>query len=352
MLFAVVSAQEPSTEQQQAEAHLRYLLSPAMQLGWEASYLAMSRSPWNGQGSWMPLRQMLHAGAEGELALSEEQKQRFAPLFMGPALGWGWLQQIEQNPTPEFTRTRMALEATMIPDDPYFDHATEEQKNAYREAHFAHESVFMAAMQIEIQEILNSEQMLQVRKLEMQLMSEMGIPFPAMFEPLDLTDEQMAEMNKITDGLKADFDQLTMEAALLHGERGASMYRSLHGQSVASQEELHTVLQERQRQFVPSEEMRRRNNDLHERGTRLITLLQTRMMDILTDEQLVKMQEILDATPEFAKKLIAERKAKREVARQSPTYIPGPDSWRPGDPMPTQFRDERRRSRFPRSETN
>jgi len=349
MLFHVASAQEPSAEQQ-VEAHLRFLLSPAMQLGLESSQLANSRSPWNGHGSWMPLRHMLLAGAEGELGLTEDQKQRLAPLYAEPALGWSWYLQMLQNPTPEFVQIQTALEATRIPDDPYFEHATEEQKNAYREASFALENALLAVMQTEIQETLTPEQMLQVRKLEMQMMSEMGIPFPSMFDPLDLTEEQREEMNNIADELKAEFDQLTMESAVLHAERHAAMYRSLHGQSFASQTELHTVLQERQRRFVPSEEMRRRGNDLQERGTRLMTLLQTRLMNVLTDDQLDKMQEILNATPEFANNLIAERRARREAARQSPIYMPGPDSWRPGDPMPTQFREERQRSRFPRSE--
>ena len=98
--------------------------------------------------------------------------------------------------------------------------------------------------------------------------------------------------------------------------------------------------------------MREKSVDLRDRGTKFATLLQNRLMNVLTDEQLVKMQDILDATPEFAKKLLAEHRAQREAAQQSPTYIPGPDSWRPGDPMPMQIREERQRSRFPRGETN
>jgi len=75
-------------------------------------------------------------------------------------------------------------------------------------------------------------------------------------------------------------------------------------------------------------------------------------MDVLTDEQLEKMQQIMDKTPEFIKQFLATRKASRETQAKSPAYVPGPDSWRPGMPLPEQFKEERKRTGrgFPRSE--
>jgi len=73
-------------------------------------------------------------------------------------------------------------------------------------------------------------------------------------------------------------------------------------------------------------------------------------MNVLTDEQLDKMQKILDEAPAFAKRMLAQSKAQQEEQKRSQTYTPGPDSWRPGDPLPEQFKEERKTGNFPRGE--
>jgi len=267
---------------------------------------------------------------------------------MGEMVG----QRLRENPPPEMFQAMEAARAAELPDDPFFERATEEQKTALREATMWRLSFLVGGIQTVIEETLTPEQMLQVRKLEMQLMPAIGIPFPSMFEPLGLTDEQKEEMNQIADEMKAEFDRLTLEEAKLKGERLVATYGLLEGKSFASRDEFQKALSDVHRQYVPSEEMRKRSNDLREQGIKFTTLLQNRLMNVLTDEQLGEMQKILDESPAFVKQVLAEFKARQEAAQQSPTYIPGPDSWRPGNPMPMQIREERQRSRFPRGETN
>ena len=90
-----------------------------------------------------------------------------------------------------------------------------------------------------------------------------------------------------------------------------------------------------------------------------------RMSDVLTVEQRARLQELIANPPEHA---LAFRKALRErlglgeseesesvasgaVDAESGVWVPGPNSWRPGDPVPSGFRIERNtRSRFPRGE--
>jgi len=354
MLFAVASAQEltPEQVQRQIAQQLQYMQSPRQQVHFEADQLGGTRASWNGQGAFMPLGIMLRSGGEAELGLTEEQNRLFAPIRRGNEMAEAVHGRIRENPPPELLLVMEAHQAAMLPDDPLFERATEEQKDALRDAKMLGMSFMTREIQALIEETLTAEQMLQVRKLEMQLMPAMGIPFPSMFEPLGLTDEQKEEMNKITDEMKAEFDRLTMEEAKLKGERMMATYGLLEGKSFASHEEFQKARQEVISQYVPSEAIRKRYNDLREQGIKFTTLLQNRLMDVLTDEQLVKMQEILDATPEFAKQMIAQFKAGQEEAKKSPTYIPGPDAWRPGDPMPMQIKEERQRGRFPRGENN
>ena len=261
-------------------------------------------------------------------------------------------QRLLANPTPEFTQAMEKLQAAELPDDPLLERATEQQKNAWLEAQTDMIGILAGTMQKDMEETLTQGQMLQVRKLEMQLMPEIGIPFPSMFDPLDLTDDQKKEMNKITDEMKAEYDRLTQEAATLKAERLAATYQSLQGKVFTSQADFDKALQDVHRQYVPSEEILKKYKDLRERGTKFTTLLQTRLMDVLTDEQLDKMAQILAETPKFIKKVRAEFQANQKAQQKLPTYVPGPDSWRPGDPVPEKFKEERKAGRFPRSSGN
>ena len=355
LLFAFAAhaqQQEPPAEelQRQFNEQLRFLQSPRKQLDEEAQEIAAGLSPWNGQGTWMPLRIIVRSGGENELGLTEEQKQQLPFLYKENELGAEWYQQMREAPTPEYTQAMEALQAAMLPGDPFFERATEEQKNAYREASMMSSNLWWESLQTDIEETLTPEQMLYVRKLEMQLMPALGIPFPSMFDPLDLTDAQKKEMNQIADAMKAEFEQLTREAAALKAERIVSTYQLLQGKTFASRDEFQQSLREVHRQFVPSAEMRKKSEDLQKQGIQFVTLLQNRLMNVLTDEQLDKMQAILDATPEFAKKVLTEFKKRQEEQAKAPDYVPGPDSWRPGMPVPAQFREERQRGNFPRSE--
>jgi hypothetical protein len=346
VLSTVASAQFSSMEDQ-----LRYLQSPKKQLQEESGEIPYNRSSWNGRGTWMSLRLIVRLGGESELGLTDDQKLRLPFLYKENELNAEWYQKMRQNPTPEYTQAIAAIGATEIPGDPYFERATDEQKDAFREASMALTNLGLSAMQTNIEETLTLEQMLKVRKLEMQLMPAMGIPYPSMFDPLGLTDDQKKEMNKITDELKAEFDFITQEAATLKAERIVASYALLKGKSFTSRDAFNKALSDVHRQYVPSEAARKKNTALQERGKKMATTLQTRLMNVLTDEQLLKMQKIMDETPKFAKQMIAQSKAQQEAQKKSPSpqYAPGPDSWRPGDPVPKQFMEERQK-RFPRGE--
>ncbi|MDR3232657.1 MAG: hypothetical protein LBT46_03140 [Planctomycetaceae bacterium] len=358
--FATASAQKPTAEQspqqiqKEIEQQFRFNRTPKRALSMQADAMFTDLSPWNGQGTWMPLRLALRFGGESGLALTDEQKQRLSFLYKESEIGNDFFLRMRQNPTPEFTELQNAVGATEIPGDPFFERATEEQKNAYREASANILGLFSSDMQREIHETLTPEQMLQVRKLEMQIMPEFGIPFPSMFEPLGLTDEQKKEMEKITAGMKEEYVRLVTENAALKSERIQDIYKTLEEEykktPFASREEFNKKRNEAFQKYKPDETLKKKYRDSTERGIKLVTLLKTRLMNVLTDEQLDKMQKIMDETPEYAKKLLAMVQKKREMELKSGDYVPGPDSWRPGDGTPKDFKDERKLKTFPKAE--
>ena len=107
---------------------LRYLQSPRKQLDEEAQEIPGFLSSWNGQGTWMPLRLMISLGGEAELGLTEEQKQRLPFLYKENELAAEWFQRMRETPTPEYIQAIEASQSAMLPDDPFFERATEEQK--------------------------------------------------------------------------------------------------------------------------------------------------------------------------------------------------------------------------------
>ena len=352
VLSGIAAAQEPSALQRDIEYQLRKLQSPRDKLALEANWLASSHHLWTGQGTSSNLLSSLlnrnphgNDGPEAILGLTEEQKQRLS-FLTNPDASREWVQQKAQNMQEEFRVLSETFNATTISDDYFFERATEKQKNAYREAFVEEITSLTPVRQKEVQEILTPEQMLQVRKWEMQLMPEVGIPSPAMFGILDLTDNQSEEMNKIIGELKIEHDRFVIEAADLVFEREAAAYRLLQGKSFESREEFEEVTREIRSRTYPHGEIQK-SFELEERGIKLMTLLQTRLMNVLTDAQLDKMQNILDEAPEFIKRKVSQSKAEREARKKSPGYAPGPDSWRPGMPMPVEFK-EQRQGRFPR----
>jgi Spy/CpxP family protein refolding chaperone len=333
------------------EQMFRFLQSPRKKLDEEAGETSGDLSAWNGHGTWMTLRTMVRLGGESELGLTEEQKQRLPFLYKENEFGAEWFQRMRENPTPEYTQAMAAMQAAMLPDDPFFERAADEQKNAYREASMMPSILMWEGLQKGIEETLTPEQMLRVRKMEMQVMPELGIPFPAMFDVLDLTNEQKKEMNKIADEMKAEYEGLVREAAALKAEWVVSTYGLLKGKTFASYKEFDEARNDAFRRSAPSEEARKKRADLQERGTKMVTLLKDRLMNELTDKQLDEMQKIMDESPRFIKRALPQFRAARKEQEKSPGYVPGPNSWRPGDGAPpSQFKEERKRRPFPRTE--
>ena len=356
LLFASVSAQEPSAEQSQREIEdrLRILLSPVRQLDELSEKLAAFRAPWEGNGTVATLRMAMRLIGADELGLSEEQKERLPFTADGDGMKQAPYEDFYNSPSPapELVEARMALKTALIPDDPFLEHASEEQKYAFVEAAAKIDGLFQKTLRVTIEEILTPEQMREVRKLEIQLMAELGVPFPSMFEIFDLTDEQKKEMDEIIGEMKPQYDRLVLEFLTLESEiEYAQMRSEIKGKTFASLEELHKSFGEiRSRYAMANPDGNKRSREFYERGTKFATLLQDRMMNVLTDEQLDRMQVVLDETPNSIKRFLAGVKAMRELQKMLPAYAPGPDSWRPGMPLPVLFKEERRTGNFPRSE--
>jgi Ni/Co efflux regulator RcnB len=85
---------------------------------------------------------------------------------------------------------------------------------------------------------------------------------------------------------------------------------------------------------------------------RFAVQFKTQMFDTLTDAQWLRLQNMVDNPTRPVKMMLDKMKAGRENKEKKDEWMPGPNSWRPGDPIPEQYRQERneRRQLFPRGE--
>ena len=345
-------AQDRSTDELVKE-----LTSPRWIIYQEAQERPSYDALWNGGADWISARIMLSQGGEAEFGLTEEQDARLSFLRKENEIAQELFRRKFQQQDPELLKANELANAAILKDDPYFYNATDEQKRAYMEANMGLFQFADKYMDQELRETLTPEQMVKVQTLKLQLLPGMGLPSPAMFEPLGLSDEQKAEMETIKSEMKAEFDSLVDEQMGMRREFlstiTAELVEKLKNEDMDSPnrlfDELSTIGKKTMEDFSKDENQIKMRKATDERGRKFATLLKARLMNVLTDEQLDKMQKLMDDSPDFVKKMLAKMSTEREEAEKSNQWSPGPNSWRPGDGTPEDFKNERKKGNFPKA---
>ena len=213
--------------------------------------------------------------------------------------------------------------------------------------------------------------------LEAQLaaMGETSTMSPHLFEALNLTDAQRQQMDRIKMELEPEFEKHReiygsnaakilerVNAARERHQRHASEFS--FGKRGDAPEEWRTVY----KNLREESEHKKLLDESYASSKALATLFRTRMREILTDKQRERLQELIDNPPPHARLLIQRLKRENwgryeEAASTDPSgrseraesdkdvWVPGPDSWKPGDPIPEGARQPRDgEGRFPRPE--
>ncbi|MGL6196300.1 MAG: hypothetical protein ACRC2T_15900 [Thermoguttaceae bacterium] len=321
--------------------------SPTWRLKEQGENRAVYRSNWEGRGSWLPLRMAFRMNQESYLNLTPEQDVAFAFLRKDNELAVEWFQKKIAEQDPQLMAAMQAQQES-IPSDP--NNITEEEREKFLVAQQAVLQLWFDDMQNQVETTLTPEQMEKVRTLELTLLPEMGFPNPAMFESLGLTDLQKEEMEKIKADFEAEYDALIDEHGKLKDEvfiETAAELRKLNMDG-ADAKKWQEAMRETQSKVFRSDKIQRKSKEINARGSKFATQLKNELMNVLTDEQLDKMQKMQDNAPDFVKEILSGMRESREQREKSNTYVPGPDSWRPGDGTPEDFKNERKGGRFPK----
>ncbi|MGL6193658.1 MAG: hypothetical protein ACRC2T_02410 [Thermoguttaceae bacterium] len=350
LLFALVFVSKPA-KAQEAEEALRFLRSPMGTETTVGNYLAFSRARWNGNSAYMGAHAyLLNSEAKEELGLSDEQFARLDAICRGQIV----FREKREQQDPVLINAINEVERTRLDDDPLFNNAEMAQIQAHSLARQKLTETNISLMQQEIEKVLTPEQMQLLHVRDLQLSTEVGLPTPSMYEALDLTDQQRTELAAIQKAMEPEFEALLDQDAAIARDIHQFMIDAItkrhEEKPFVSMEDIEKYLDENIGQLYENEPLKEKFKQMLSRGQDFTNRLKIKMLDVLTDDQLAKMQELLNHPSDFVKKELQEFRTEREEREKTGQWKPGSDSWKPGDGIPEEYLKERqeRKSRFPK----
>ena len=194
---------------------------------------------------------------------------------------------------------------------------------------------------------------------------------PSAFAALNLTDAQWEQMERIKRELEPEFERHLEICADVTPIWFAKTFDAIQEARRAtidaelSDEDKQKVRQEIRRKILMEDtEYQRILNEVNFSARTFTTLFTARVKEILNDEQRRRFTELIDNPPLHVRiHLQRLREQRGESTRASEegksdsagadkdVWIPGPNAWRPGDPIPPgAYRQERGTRDFPRQE--
>jgi hypothetical protein len=337
---------------QGVENLIKEFQSPRWLLYQEAQERPLYRRLWNGGGNWAVARIIVNAGGDQALNLTGEQHNRLTFLYKENELGRDLMIKKREANDPEFLSLYEAAEMTKLPNDSDFKHATEEQRKKFIVAHEAFFDLPCRYMDEEIEETFTPEQWKILQEAKIQLMPEMGLPMPSMFEVLGLSDEQRKQMEIVKQDMKEEFEALLDELMKLKTEQRREMVNLLTQSlgedfSGLSEKDFNNKIRDAAEKAGKNEKIRKKIEEKTGLAQKFAATLKIRLMNVLTDEQLDKMQEIIDNKPDFIVSMLDKMNKQRLEREKKKQWDISPDVWRPGDGVPKQFKKERQNRQFP-----
>ena len=329
-----------------------------------ASIKAILRSYWNGHGTGIIATVLLQEPKFFPiLGFSEEQGAQLANVWNSPqeseifadSESFAMLAEEMQALLPGNWSAEKRAE--FILDD---DTMADIMKQAERVASFQVNTLTNV-----LDNILTTDQTQVIREFQAAAMGELPIVSPNMFEALDLNDAQRQEMEKIKKELEPEFekslDDFANNLMVLGRKLNSDQVKGIKfddGQFVIESRE-ETV----KHLMVEDPEYKRIQEEIQTWSQTFSTQFKTRMFDVLNDEQWNRLQDLVDNPSEHVQFFLRHLKEgiglddseKNEgganKGAEDKIWLPGPGSWRPGDPIPEAYRQERNtRGNFPRTE--
>jgi len=271
------------------------------------------------------------------------------------------LQDIEDNidiarqNDLEYQKFQEEVRAMINPDDPFPLNADAETKDKWLEIEERGTAWMTNYYSDGIRSILTPEQQRKIQEIQLARMEDIPIVSPHLFEALDLTDAQKQQMEEIKKELEPEFERNLED--FVNGQLFLvnMAYDELEKLGVKDIDGMMKEWAAVIRVLAESPEYKQVMNEAQSKSRQFSMQFRTRLYEVLTDKQWMRLQELINNSPEhvlaFHKAFGKPSGEDEESGTKPDVWVPGPGSWRPGDPIPAQYRQEREtRGRFPRGE--
>jgi hypothetical protein len=345
LLFTFVSYAQPQAPPAFDFAQMRK--TPMFQQNMKMGVQTAVRSFWDGRGTnLMAVGLLQDPDTRVAFGVSDEQYQSiqdFQPKMM-----------VEMQKNPEFLKIMGEMQAIQNPNDPFLQNANEETRKKLLDIQGRIMSLSMNLMSDVIDNTLTAEQKQKMAEAQLAIMEEMPMISPSIFEVLNLTDAQKQQMEGIKKELEPEFEKnletFADDSVILANKMFDEMekqggFEELFGNPANIQKrmpEFQEKIQTMQKKLLEDPEYKRIHDRVNSQSQAFSTQLKTKMFDVLTDEQWARLQKLIDSPPEHAKLLAKKMKEQKAASEKAGAWQPGPNSWKPGDPIPEQYRQERR----------
>ena len=355
LLFAATGQAQPA-QAPSPEAALRHmnqmLQTPVGQALVKSGTRAGFRALWDGQNTNILFFGTMHdPEIRTALGVSDEQYeqiQNFPAIFMAA---------MQDN--PEVVKIQEEVQAIPNVQGLFSGEDVDEETLAqFIDIYTRSAYLKMSITSDTIDSLLAPEQNQKIQEIQLAAMSEMPFISPSAFEILGLTDAQREQMEEIKRELEPEFEknlEMMVEGTMILTSKLLAELESQGGLVIdpSNIEGLQEKMQGIQKKLLEDPEFKKISDELHTKGQTFSTLFRTRMFDVLTDAQWARLQSLIDNPPAHAAVMIRKMREQRSATEQADGnfWQPGPNSWRPGDPIPEGYRTERNeRGRFPRGE--
>jgi len=342
-LFSVASDAQPP---QGTPNFAQMRQSPMMQQAMKNSAKAAFRSLWDGRSAnLIAFGLMQDADIRTALGVSNEQFQEMQgiPMQIGA----------EMQNNPEHQKIIEEMKTLQDPNDPFMQNASEETQRKFQDIQGRMIRLSMDIMTDSIDKVITPDQKQKMNEALLANMAEMPIASTYMFEALDLTDAQRQQMGAIKQELEPEFEKNLEDFA----NNSLLIANMMFDEAEKQGGDLNNPagLQERMMQtaktLAENPEFKRIQKDMETKGKAFSVQFNTKMFDVLTDDQWKRLQNLIDNPPAHAKAFGKKLQEQKAASEKGGAWQPGPNSWRPGDAIPEQYRQQRNeRRRFPQTE--
>ena len=287
-------------------------------------------------------------------------------------------QQIQSTPmtmhgslleNPKFQEIMKEMQALNIQGNPFAQDLDEETMDQFATIQRRIMALSMDTIYDAIDNALTPEQQQKIQEAQLATMGEMPIVSPSTFETLNLTDAQKEQMEGIKKELEPEFEKNLKNFSSGHMIVMNKLFDELEKQDTFNinmremQErdgDVNAVMENAKaiqemavaatkKLMAEDPEFKRIQDETNTKCKAFASQLQVRMFDILTDEQWKRLLELTDNPSALAKVLLKKAKEQRGVSEAGIGWQPNTNSWKPGDPVPETYRQERNtRRNFPR----